>query len=96
MGSPDGVTPGSETLLANYINGSSLPAGYNIRTVLQEYHDNDIEKRNIKLPPADMAFITNKNAEFLLRNGYQGQEISESGLESLGASTISTINSKNN
>ena len=90
MGNPEGITPGSETLLANYLDGTSLSLGYYVRTILQDYHDKDIEKRNIKTPPLDMAFVTNKNAELLLRNGHQGEEVTETGIVVLGASTTST------
>ena len=90
---PLGVTPGADTLLSEYMQGKPLPSGFYYKSELQNYRDIDLEKRNIKLPPQELADTIDQDTERLVREGNQKYTSDVSGLSRVGASTTRTTSS---
>jgi hypothetical protein len=90
---PLAVTPGVGSLLQTYMIGGNLPSGYYYRSELQDYSDDQLAKRNLKIPPAQLVDQVDQNAEKLLRDGIRGDEIlngADAIIIGVGANTTST------
>lgn len=91
---PLSATPESGTLLATYLAGSSLPTGFFLRTELQNFTEENMERRNLKIPPREIADKVALDAERLLRDGNRAETRTSSGaVQRVGATTTSTVSS---
>lgn len=93
---PLAVTPGEGTLLQVYMSGGVLPNGYFYRSELQDYTDEQMAKRKIKIPPEQIADQLDTNAEILLREGLRGDEYvggSDTIIVKVGSTTTSQTSS---
>lgn len=91
---PLAVTPENGSLLSTYLSGTNLPSGYFFRTELQDFSDKNLEKRNLKIPPRDVADRIAAEAERLLREGVRSETGTISGLvQRVGSTTTSTTSS---
>lgn len=77
-------------LLELYIDGS-LPTGYFMRSVSQEYMDGVIEKRNVKIPPKSTVLDVQRGVEELLLNGNMEDVIDIEGLVFVGTANTETV-----
>lgn len=91
---PLSITVGNDTLLKNYMDGTSLPAGFFFRSEIQDYRNDQLELRNLKIPPIALADQIDQEAQRLITQGIQ-KEIGtvSSTLTRLGSSTTTTIDS---
>ena len=92
---PLGTTPGEGSLLQVYMIGDALPIGYFYRSELQYYTDEQFSKRNIKIPPVELADSIDQKTERFLRDGNvpQGTSTSVVGYDivKVGASTTTLV-----
>jgi hypothetical protein len=91
---PLGITVGNNTLLKNYMDGTSLPTGFFFRSEIQDYRNDQLKLRNLKIPPIALADQIDQEAHRLITKGIQ-KEIGtvSSTLTRLGSSTTTTIDS---
>lgn len=88
---PLATTPETNSLLYLYIEGSSLPTGFFAKTELQNYRDEDLRKRNIKIPPREIADFVARDAQVLLKDGIRGETTVIQGLTRTGSTTRDLI-----
>lgn len=87
---PLSATPESGTILHSYITGS-LPTGFFVKTELQDYRESDLRRRNIKVPPREIADFVSRDAQILLKDGVRGQTTTIQGLTRTGSTTRDLI-----
>jgi hypothetical protein len=91
---PLAITPENGSLLSTYLSGSNLPTGFFFRTELQDFSDENMQKRNIKIPSREIADKIATEAERLLREGIRSETNTITGLvQRVGATTSSTSSS---
>ena len=91
---PLAVTPENGSLLSTYLTGTNLPSGFFIKTELQDYSDENLEKRILKIPPREVADRIAAEAERLLREGVRSETGTVSGfVQRVGSTTTSTTSS---
>ena len=87
---PLATTPAENSLLYNYLNDIST-SGFFVRSELQDYQDEQLEKRNIKIPPRSIADSVATEAQRLLREGTQGETTSLVGIRRVGSTRTDLI-----
>lgn len=91
--SPLDTTPATGTLLDLFLNDTALPTGYFIRTEIQNYREDDLRKRNLKIPPQITTDLVDRETRRLLKEG-QTEEISTVSsfeIRSVGSSSTTTV-----
>ena len=87
---PLAVTPENGSLLSTFLAGSNLPTGFFYRSELQDFSDENLEKRNIKIPPRDIADRIANETERLMRDGIRSEVGIVTGIVQRVGSTTST------
>ena len=76
-----------------FLNDTALPTGYFIRTEIQNYREDDLRKRNLKIPPQITTDLVDRETRRLLKEG-QTEEISTVSsfeIRSVGSSSTTTV-----